>query len=120
MTRSCSSLRRSEIAGFEHGEGETNEGLGWPEFLERAMVLRLKGKGNRWREDEIGRGPNTRTCPVPALEEWLAIARIEHGPLFRRLSTNGKRVLSERLGDQHVAGLVKRTAIAAGSVTPAA
>ncbi len=34
--------------------------------------------------------------------------------MFRRLSTNGKRVLTERLADQHVARLVKRTAIAAG------
>ena len=107
-------LRRSEIVGLDHGEGETAEGLGWPEFLDGGMVLRVRGKGNRWREVEIGRGSSTRTCPVAALQEWLAIARIVHGPLFRRLSTNGKRVLTERLADQHVARLVKRTAITVG------
>ena len=107
-------LRRSELVGLDHGEGETEEGLGWPEFLDGGMVLRIKGKGNRWREVEIGRGSSSRTCPVAALEEWLAIARIEHGPVFRRLSTNGKRVLTDRLADQHVARLVKHTAIAAG------
>ncbi|MEQ8396149.1 tyrosine-type recombinase/integrase, partial [Thalassobaculum sp.] len=106
--------RRSEIVGLDHGEGETDEGLGWPEFLDGGMVLRIKGKGDRWREVEIGRGSSSRTCPVAALEEWLAIARIVHGPVFRRLSTNGKRVLTERLADQYVARLVKRTAIAAG------
>jgi len=107
-------LRRSEIVGLDHGKGDTDEGLGWPEFLEGGMVLRVRGKGNRWREVEIGRGSSSRTCPVAALQEWMAIARIEHGPVFRRLSTNGKRVLTERLADQHVARLVKRTAIAAG------
>lgn len=107
-------LRRSEIVGLDHGEGETEEGLGWPEFLPDGMVLRIKGKGHRWREVEIGRGSSSRTCPVAALQEWMEIARIAHGPVFRRLNTNGKRALPDRLADQHVARLVKRTAIAAG------
>src|SRR3546814_4451583 len=79
-------LRRSEIVGLDHGEGETEEGLGWPDFLDGGMVLQVRGKGNRWREVEIGRGSSSRTCPVAALEEWLAIARIVHGPVLRRLS----------------------------------
>ncbi|MEQ9176070.1 MAG: tyrosine-type recombinase/integrase, partial [Alphaproteobacteria bacterium] len=107
-------LRRSEIVGLDHGENETEEGLGWPEFLPDGMVLRIKGKGHRWREVEIGRGSSSRTCPVAALQEWMEIARIAHGPVFRRLNTNGKRALPDRLADQHVARLVKRTAIAAG------
>lgn len=107
-------LRRSEIVGLDHGEGETEEGRGWPEFFDDGMVLRLKGKGNRWRDVEIGRGSSSRTCPVASLQEWMAIARVVHGPIFRRLNTNGKKVLTDRLADQHVALLVKRTAIAAG------
>jgi integrase len=54
------------------------------------------------------------TCPVVALETWLTFARIGHGPLFRRVTGQGKRVGSERLNDQEVARLVKRAALAAG------
>lgn len=107
-------LRRSEIVGLDHGESDTDEGRGWPEFFNDGMVLRLKGKGNRWREVEIGRGSSSRTCPVASLQEWMSIARIAHGPIFRRLNSNGQRVLINRLANQHVALLVKRTAIAAG------
>jgi integrase len=49
-----------------------------------------------------------------ALETWLKLARIAHGPLFRRVTGKGKKVCSERLNDQEVARLVKRTALAAG------
>ncbi|MEQ9152812.1 MAG: tyrosine-type recombinase/integrase [Parvibaculum sp.] len=105
-------LRRSEIVGLDHGAGETEEGLGWPEFLPGGVVLRIRGKGNRWREVEIGRGSSARTCPVACLEEWMAIARIVHGPVFRRIAA--KRVQTERLSDRYVARLVQRTAIAAG------
>jgi len=49
-----------------------------------------------------------------ALETWLKFARIAHGPLFRRVTGQGKKVGAERLNDQEVARLVKRTALAAG------
>jgi integrase len=42
----------------------------------------------------------------------VKFARIEHGPLFRRVI--GKTVGPEGLADKHVARLVKRTAVAAG------
>src|SRR3546814_234651 len=35
-------LRRSEIVGLDHGEGETEEGLGWPDFLDGGMVLQVR------------------------------------------------------------------------------
>ena len=40
--------------------------------------------------------------------------RIAHGPLFRRVSRDGKRVLADRLTDKHVARLVQTTALRAG------
>jgi len=49
-----------------------------------------------------------------ALETWLKFARIAHGPLFRRVTGRGKVVGAERLNDQEVARLVKRTAMEAG------
>lgn len=106
-------LRRSEVVGLDVAEKQTEDGRGWIEILERGLVLTLRGK-NGWREVEIGRGSSDSTCPVVALETWLKLARIAHGPLFRRVTGGGKTVGPERLHNQEVARLVKRAALAAG------
>lgn len=106
-------LRRSEVVGLDVAQEQTEDGRGWIEILERGVVLTLRGK-NGWREVEIGRGSSDSTCPVVALETWLKLARIAHGPVFRRVTGGGKTVGPERLRDQEVARLVKRTALAAG------
>lgn len=106
-------LRRSEVVGLDVGADQTEDSSGCVEILERGMVLTLRGK-NGWREVEIGRGSSDSTCPVVALETWLKLGRIAHGPLFRRVTGEGKTVGPERLRDQEVARLVKRTAVAAG------
>jgi hypothetical protein len=67
-----------------------------------------------WREVEIGRGSSDATCPVVTLQTWLKLGLVAHGPLFRRVTGQGKTVGAERLNDQEVARLVKRTALAAG------
>src|SRR3546814_18753688 len=76
-------LRRSDIVGLPHGEGDTEEGLGWPDFLDGGMVLQVRGKGTRWRVVEFGRGSSRRTCPGPALGEWLGIPPIVSTSGFR-------------------------------------
>lgn len=106
-------LRRSEIVGLDVGRGQTEDGRGWIEILEKGLLVTLRGKTG-WREIEVGRGSADATCPVVALETWLKLARIAHGPLFRRVTGQGKKVGTERLNDQEVARLVKRTALAAG------
>lgn len=106
-------LRRSEVVGLDVAAEQTEDSSGWIEVLERGVVLTLRGK-NGWREVEIGRGSSDSTCPVVALETWLKLGRIAHGPLFRRVTGGGKAVGPERLRDQEVARLVKRAAIAAG------
>jgi integrase len=106
-------LRRSEIVGLDCGARQTQDGTGWTEILDAGILVTLRGKTG-WREVEIGRGSSDLSCPVVALEAWLKFARIEHGPLFRRVLSDGKRVGPERLADKHVARLVKRTAMAAG------
>ena len=106
-------LRRSEIVGLDAGRDQTQDSSGWVEILEKGMLLTLRGKTG-WREVEVGRGSSDATCPVVALQTWLKFARIAHGPLFRRVTGQGKAVVSERLNDQEVARLVKRTALAAG------
>jgi len=106
-------LRRSEIVGLDVGRDQTEDGRGWIEILDKGMLVSLRGKTG-WREVEIGRGSADVTCPIVALETWLKLARIAHGPLFRRVTGQGKTVGADRLNDQEVARLVKRTALAAG------
>jgi integrase len=106
-------LRRSEIVGLDIGRDDTEDGSGFIQIEEKGVLLRVRGKTG-WREVEIGRGSSEATCPVAALETWLRFARITHGPIFRAVSRDGKKVLAERLSDKHVARLVQRTALSAG------
>ncbi len=106
-------LRRSEIVGLDCGRDQTEDGRGWVEILDKGVLVTLRGKTG-WREVEIGRGSSDTTCPVVALQTWLKLGRIAHGPLFRRVTGQGKTVGAERLNDQEVARLVKRAALAAG------
>jgi len=106
-------LRRSEIVGLDVGKEQTEDGRGWVEILDKGMLVTLRGKTG-WREVEIGRGSSDATCPIASLEAWLAFARVAHGPLFRRVTGQGKAVGADRLNDQEIARLVKRTALAAG------
>lgn len=107
-------LRRSEIVGLDVARDQTEDGRGWIEFFPgKGVLVTLRGKTG-WREVEIGRGSADATCPIVALQTWLKLARIGHGPLFRRVTGQGKAVGAERLNDQEVARLVKRAALAAG------
>ncbi|MBZ9973954.1 MULTISPECIES: site-specific integrase [unclassified Mesorhizobium] len=107
-------LRRSEIVGLDVARGQTEDGRGWIEFFPgKGVLVTLRGKTG-WREVEIGRGSADATCPIVALETWLRLARVGYGPLFRRVTAQGKAVGAERLNDQEVARLVKRAALAAG------
>jgi integrase len=106
-------LRRSEIVALDHGRDQTADGAGWIEEMDKGLLITLRGKTG-WREIEIGRGSSDTTCPVAALQTWLTFARIDDGPLFRRVREDGKAVGADRLADRHVARLVKRTAVSAG------
>lgn len=106
-------LRRSEIVGLDLKADQTEDGRGWIEILDKGMLVTLRGKTG-WREVEVGRGSSDATCPVAAIETWIKFAKLAHGPLFRRVTGQGKAVASERLNDKEVARLVKRAAMAAG------
>jgi integrase len=106
-------LRRSEIVGLDLKADQTEDGRGWIEILDQGMLITLRGKTG-WREVEVGRGSADATCPIAAVETWIKFARLAHGPLFRRVTGQGKTVGSERLNDKEVARLVKRAAMAAG------
>ena len=106
-------LRRSEIVRLDIHKDDTPDSGGWIEIMEKGALLTLNAKTG-WREVEIGRGSSERSCPVHALEQWLHFARIDFGPVFVRISRDGKRALDRRLNDRHVARLIKRTALSAG------
>lgn len=106
-------LRRSEIVGLDLKADQTEDGRGWIEILDKGMLITLRGKTG-WREVEVGRGSSDATCPVVAVETWIKFAKLAHGPLFRRVTGQGKAVGPDRLNDKEVARLVKRAAMAAG------
>ena len=95
------------------GRDQTEEGRGWIEILANGMLVTLRGKTG-WREVEIGRGSSDATCPIAAVETWIRFAKVANGPLFRRVIDQGKNVGPDRLNDQEVARLIKKTAVASG------
>ncbi|CAH0342414.1 Tyrosine recombinase XerC [Rhizobium sp. CECT 9324] len=109
---SAGGLRRSEIVGLDLKADQTEDGRGWIVILTNGMLVTLRGKTG-WREVEIGRGSSDSTCPVVAIETWVKFAKLAHGPLFRRVTGQGKAAGSEQLNDKEVARLVKRSAMAA-------
>lgn len=56
----------------------------------------------------IACGADAATCPVTALKDWLELARIHSGPVFRPVDRHGN-VLGRRLSAQVVALVVKRS-----------
>lgn len=106
-------LRRSEITGLDCGPDQTTDSGGWIEIVKDGALLGIRGKTG-WRQVEIGRGSSERSCPVHALETWLKLGRVAHGPVFRRMATKNGGISPDRLGDKHVARLVKQTALKAG------
>lgn len=111
-------LRRSEIVGLDCGPGETEDGRGWIGIQPAGpggpggLLLTVRGKTG-WRNVEVGRGSSDRSCPIAALETWLKLGRIAHGPVFRPLTRANSGVEAERLSDKHVVRLVQKTAMAA-------
>jgi integrase len=106
-------LRRSEITGLDLRRDQTDDGRGWIEIFDKGALLTLRGKTG-WREVEIGRGSADTTCPVAAIEAWIKFAKLAKGTIFRRVTGQGKNIGPDRLNDQEIARLVKRTALAAG------
>ena len=54
------------------------------------------------------------TCPVAALQSWIAAASLTKGPLFRELDRRGAKLETGRMSDRAVARTVQRLARVAG------
>jgi integrase len=100
-------FRRSEIVGLNCDDVER---------VRQGVVITLR----RSKTDQEGAGRKvgipfgrTRLCPVLALDEWLAISRIEAGPIFRPVDRHG-RIASERLSGEAVLLIVKERVAATG------
>jgi integrase len=101
-------LRRSELIGLdvEHIRS-TAAGI-------RIMIPRSKTDAtDEGEEIGIPKGSAIETCPVRALQAWLAAAGIAEGPVFRRV-TRWNTVGSKRLHPDAVRQILCRRAAAAG------
>lgn len=100
-------FRRSELVGLDCGDVE---------YGGRGIVLHLR----RSKTDQIGQGRKiaiphgrTRWCPIRHVMDWLTLARIEQGPLFRSIDRHG-HIAPGRLSGEAVATIIKRRVQAAG------
>jgi integrase len=95
-------LRRSELVGLNMEDlEETREGL---VVTVRRSKTDQEGEG---RKAGIPRGSDQATCPIFAIEQWQAAAKIDSGPLFRVMNRHGQ-ALPKRLSGEAVAIIVKR------------
>lgn len=101
-------FRRSELVGLNTWNlEERDEGL---------KVTIEQSKTDQEAEGQaiaILRQPDSSYCPVQALQDWLTVAEIERGALFRRMFRNDK-VGKSRLSAQSVAMVIKDYAHKAG------
>ena len=94
-------FRRNEIVSLDYDDLD---------FVEEGLKINIK----RSKTDQFGEGSikglpyfdNSQYCPVVSLKNWIDIARINSGALFRRFS-KGSRLTEKRLTDQTVALLIK-------------
>ncbi len=101
LTGFAGSLRRSELAAIRI------EDLTWHKRGVTILIPRSKtdqeGEG---REVEIPYGLHDVSCPVMALENWLKIASIKDGQLFRRVGLYG--TVGPTLDKDSIGRIVKR------------
>jgi len=78
-------LRRSELVALQVEDvATTADGL-------RLRLLRGKtDQAGQGAEVGLSRGRFVETCPVRAFEDWQALAKRRAGPLFRRVSREGR------------------------------
>jgi site-specific recombinase XerD len=101
-------FRRSELVGLQVEDVE-------PSPMGLVVTIRRSKTDQQGAGQLVGipYGQNPNTCPVRALQAWLAAAGITSGPIFRAMAKGGK-VLPHAISSQVVALVVKRAARAAG------
>jgi site-specific recombinase XerC len=74
------------------------------------MILNLAG--TRHRKVFIGPGLHPATCPVRAMQDWLEVANISKGPVFRSITVHGR--LDSPLGNSSLTYILRRRCVEAG------
>jgi len=104
----AAALRRSELVALDVEHLQSHA---------KGVTLRIaSSKTDQTGEGETVAVPRVRHsayCPVQAVLDWVAVADIQSGPLFRRLQ-RGDTLGRSRLTDQSVALVIKRLALRAG------
>ena len=101
-------LRRSELAAL------AVEDLAW---VSEGAVLTLRrsktDQEGQGRKVAIPKGAHAATCPVSALREWVEVAGITSGALFREVDRHGK-LGGSSLHSDSVGAILKRAVARAG------
>lgn len=101
-------FRRSELAALDVGDiQKVRDGV---IITLRRSKTDQEGEG---RQIGVPYGSNPITCPVRAFQDWVDVAEITDGPLFRSISRHGN-ISEQRLSDKSVAMIIKRRAEEAG------
>lgn len=90
----AAALRRAELVALTVDDIEMHEGRGLRIHIRDAKTA--VGDEAQFVDVQPARDPEL--CPIRALQEWLAVAEIEAGPVFRRVGKGGQ------LGDQALSG----------------
>jgi len=100
-------FRRSELVAIDHEHcARHRDGI--------IITIPFSKTDQEGRADEVGLpyGAHPETCPVRALTDWLAVADITTGPVFRPITRHG-HIAPTRLTDRGVALVIKRAVSAA-------
>lgn len=103
-------LRRSEIVALDVAHLKASD--------DGFVVTIAKSKTDQEAQGQaiaIPREAQSPYCPVQAVLDWMTVAAIEHGALFRPV-TKGNHLTQDRLTDQSVARIIKRLAARAGLI----
>lgn len=100
-------FRRSELVGIDRADVVP---------VRQGIVVTLQR--SKTDPDGVGRKigiphGRTRHCPVVALEQWLAHAKIEQGPVFRPIDRH-RHIQPQRLSGEAVSAVVRERIAAAG------
>ncbi len=100
-------LRRSELAGLDVEDLEFS-----PEVLRLHLRHSKTDQEGRGESVDVVPAADPRCCPLVALREWLAAAKLSSGPVFRAINRWG--ALRGRISTAAIGHLVKETAAACG------
>jgi integrase len=100
-------FRRSELVAIDHAHcARHRDGI--------IITIPFSKTDQEGRTEEVGipYGAHPETCPVRALTDWLSLAQITEGPVFRPITRHG-HIAPARLTDRGVALAIKRAVSAA-------